>query len=754
MSERFPSRLALLILAITLVVVFHRLFVGEVFFWGLPALQFYPWREYAFDVLRSGYLPLWNPYNGGGAPLLANYQSALFYPLNWLGFFLPLAWTMSVTAVLHLYIAGWGIWAFTGKLNIPAFGRGVSTLAFGMTSYLVARLGTYPTISAAAWLPWVLWAIHRVLTRGRLRDMAWLALFIGLQLLAGHAQTTWYSFALGAVFTAYWTVRYSRAHLRRLALIGAALLLAIGIGAAQLLPTAELLSQSQRSSGVDYEFAMNFSYGPLRMFNFVAPNVFGNPGDGSYITKGAFFEDAVYIGFIPLLAAFAALFGWIARRKDEARPLYDNDVPFWWLIALVGFVLALGKYSPVFPFLYENVPTFDVFQAPVRWHLWTVFALSVLAGIGVQSWGKGKWRIFWTRLAVAGCAFAAVIALYALPKLLPDTLRGENGVYVLIAAIASTGIIGATAGALTLLQPEKGSKWENWLDAWRVLVLVVIAVDLGWAAWGLNPTAPAEFFDRRSQGNTSRAYWTEEAARAVQYETFLPFNDYRIATENWQAFRASNLPNLNLLDRTYLLNNFDPLLIGSHKQFIGLVDANPAQMSILLQAAGVTDLYNDTGELQRINDAAPRAWLVAAACWHPDEASISQAMLSPEWQPQQQIQMLGDGGCAEPEDDVQGAVTLQSDSENAVEIQVNAYRDNWLMLADTYYPGWVALVDGQEAPIYRANLAFRAIQVPAGEHTVRFEYRPAWLLPGIFLSAVSVLALLLLFRLKVEVQLD
>src|SRR5690349_18216233 len=135
MSERFPARLALLILAITLVVVFHRLFLGEVFFWGLPSLQFYPWREYAFDLLRNGQIPLWNPYNGAGAPLIANYQSALFYPINWLGFFLPLGLTMSVTAVLHLFIAGWGLWAFTGRLKIPAFGRCVSTLAFGLTSY-------------------------------------------------------------------------------------------------------------------------------------------------------------------------------------------------------------------------------------------------------------------------------------------------------------------------------------------------------------------------------------------------------------------------------------------------------------------------------------------------------------------------------------------------------------------------------------------------------------------------------------------
>src|SRR5512140_3669432 len=101
---------ALIVLALALGLANHRLLLGETFFWGLPSLQFVPWRDYAFDLLRQGQLPLWNPFNGAGAPLFANYQTALLYPLNWPGFVLPLAWSMSVTAVLHLFLAGWGLW--------------------------------------------------------------------------------------------------------------------------------------------------------------------------------------------------------------------------------------------------------------------------------------------------------------------------------------------------------------------------------------------------------------------------------------------------------------------------------------------------------------------------------------------------------------------------------------------------------------------------------------------------------------------
>src|SRR5690606_32661505 len=143
MLKRTDSRLPLLLLAVTLIVVHHRLLLGEVFFWGLPSLQFYPWREYAFSLIREGQLPLWNPFNGAGAPLFANYQSALLYPFNWLGYFLPLAETTSIVNVLHLFIAGWGMWRLTGALGANGIERGVSAFAFGMTNYLVARLGTF-----------------------------------------------------------------------------------------------------------------------------------------------------------------------------------------------------------------------------------------------------------------------------------------------------------------------------------------------------------------------------------------------------------------------------------------------------------------------------------------------------------------------------------------------------------------------------------------------------------------------------------
>lgn len=741
------SWLPLILLAVTLLLLFYRLLIGEVFFWGLPALQFVPWRQFAWNLLRDGVLPLWNPYNGGGAPLFANYQSALLYPLNWAGLVLPLAWQMSVTAVLHLFIAGWGMWAFTGRLGVPELGRGLSTLAFALTGYLVARLGTYPTISAAAWLPWLLWAVLGVLSRNHRRDLAWLALFTALQLLAGHAQTAWYSLLLVGGFGLWQMFTRRPANWRRLALIAGALLLGAGVAALQLLATGELLLQSQRSDGVEMDFAMNFSYAPSRILNLLSPNVFGTPADGSYFTKGAFFEDAVYIGLLPLVSALAAALSWVWWKvRRAARPAYYASVPFWLAVVVVGVVFALGNYTPIFPFLYQHIPTFDLFQAPERWHLWTVFGLSVLAGIGVGAWGRGKWLLFGTRLLTAACLGAVVLALLA-PRWLPPEVAQNDGVRVVMQAVIFTGLMGALAGDLTLIQPEVNSRRYRW---WSLAVLVVVAVDLGLAGRGLNPTLPASFFDERDSGiiREYRAYWPEAAQEALMYDRLFRFDDYRVAVDHSRLARDSSLPNLNLMDGEKLLNNFDPLLIGHFADYLRLLEQSE-DPSKLLMAARVTAVYDANGQLTASNSELQQ-WVNFAdsVCWHEDDHSLKAALLSSEWPALQQVHLIGIGACPPVPDAISSDSQVLDRQLSALSSQFEVKTDTGglLYIPHTYYPGWQAFVDSQPARILRANLAFMAVEVPAGTTEVRLDYRPWWLLPGTLISLLSLVGLLVLFR--------
>ncbi len=562
MSHRWYAGLLFGLLALVLLGWLGSLLAGETLFWGLPALQFYPWRAYAFAELRAGRLPLWNPYNGGGAPLLANYQTAILYPPNWLHLILSDVTAMNLLAVGHLLWAAAGMWAFTGQLGLPGLGRAVSALAFSLSGYLVARLGSFPTVAAASWLPWLFGAAYGA---GRNRRgsgrVAGVALVTALQLLSGHAQTTYYALVGMAAYVLWLGAYAGRGERWQLwGRVGGGVVLGVGLAAAQLVPTLELYARSARANGLHYAWTTNFSYALERSLTLLAPNLYGTPADGSYLTEGAYFEDAAYIGLLPLVAALSAIGWWLRERSRGKQSPSIRDVPFWVGMAGVAFLVALGKNGFLFPLLYRYVPTFQAFQGPVRWLLLFVFPASLLAGIGVSyAWGCGARRVYWNRLFLAAgggmVAMSAVATFHLLP---PDSSLRVMGKAAILLGITCMG-----CAALALLRPigvagRRGRLWETG-------VLVFVALDLFWAFRGLNPTVPADFFTARpTPEDAPMLYMPQVLEERLKFEEFFSFQDYRRAVDRWPEIRVAMLPNLNLIDRQPMFNNFDPLLTQSY----------------------------------------------------------------------------------------------------------------------------------------------------------------------------------------------
>ena len=608
--------------------------------------------------------------------------------------------------------------------------------------------------------------------------MGWLALVFGMQLLTGHAQTTLYS-SLGVGLYALWRAMSlqprdpARARVLGLALIGVGMALGAAVAAIQIVPTAEYLLESQRSGGLDYKMLTNLSYHPLRLFTLFNPNFFGTPADGSYLAKGIYFEDAAYIGFIPMVSALAAVIGWFRKRKmPDEHPTFTT-VPFWALLALVALIVAFGRYTPIFRALYDHVPTFDAFREPVRWLVLTVFSLSVLAGIGTGHWGRGKWVVFWSRLAAAGGGALVIMALVALHVMHLDS---EN-LRVLAQGMLVLGGWIVIAGLLTLTQPLDPAISPSPLSPllWRVTVLIVVALDLAWMANGLNPTVPTEFFDiHKNTSVVGRTYWFAQYEQDVTFgseesedelvaqgkqpiEGYFDVTDYRIATQNWRALRASGLPNINMLDRVPSLSNNDPLLPAHYSQYIDLIEELGAGAGHLLHAAGVTRVYGSVpdgwqGENPAVApyaDQVAQAWLVPEALWLDSDEAIQAALHDPDWDPMQTVILSGN----HENDSVTsggGAITVIELSPTQRRYQVTANDAGYVAIAETWYPGWSVTVNGTKAELYRANLTFQAVAVPAGESEIMLFYDlNHWRLG----AAVTVLSLLIALVLIVAARL-
>jgi hypothetical protein len=464
--QRAFDTLALLALLAILLAAYRWLLSGRLILGSYDVVSyFYPYREYAAQVLRSGKLPLWNPYLFAGAPFLANIQTAVFYPLNLPHLFLPTGQALTVVTLSHLYVAGTGAYIFARiACGIGPAGALVAGLTFMLGGFLSAQAGHVNQLSVAAWLPWLLLTFERAALSRRLVWAVAGAAVLALQLLAGHTQEVYLSLlALGAlavylVPVAAWRYQrlwqqVDRAPRRRPALLwkrapalagqlliqalvnGIALGIIAGLAglvtAAQLLPTMELSAYSIRAGGLTLAEAVSFSLPRQELALALLPGYGALPTSNEYLA---------YVGAAGL--AMAALGALAAVRRPLAL--------FFVVLAVLSLGMALGANGPLFARVFAVLPGMGLFRVPARWLFLYAFAVPMLAGFGVdllRPWPAPLRRLRTPLLLTACAAFVGgTVAGRA-------WLQFRNDVWVLPAAAAQLRwlLAGAAAAALPAL---------------------------------------------------------------------------------------------------------------------------------------------------------------------------------------------------------------------------------------------------------------------------------------------------------------
>jgi len=409
----------LCLLLILTVVFLWRLVLGNLVVAGLDVFTyFYPYKAYAASAIRSGSLPLWNPYLFMGVPFLANIQAAVLYPLNLPFYWLPAPEMVNWAVFLHLFLAG----AFTYGFARQALGLGpsgamvaASTLAFG--GFLCAQAEHINQLSVLVWLPLLLWLFNLAYARRSLVYMFMTAIVIGVQFLGGHTQSSYINLAClgcyslylpladGAVGSAVVQGVSSSLHKSGLSMgiFMVAVLLGTALAGAQLVPTLELSSLSIRSTGLPYREAVSFSLYPGSILRSLLPSFADSP----------FTEYVAYVGILPLLLAVLAVW----RRRHSPQAL------FLIFLAILGLFLALGIYNPLYYVLYRFVPGFGLFRVPARWLYVYVVGVALLAGLGMEelrslSRSLARPEKRWILLSCALIAIAALPVVLDPPSLL------------------------------------------------------------------------------------------------------------------------------------------------------------------------------------------------------------------------------------------------------------------------------------------------------------------------------------------------
>lgn len=436
-----------------------------------------PLRVAAANIVRAGYLPLWNPYLFSGMPLHGAAQAGLLFPLNlsYLLFSAPVATNVMMLSTYML--AALGAYLYARRSGSLVTGAIVTSLAWQWSSFLIAHIGHTNILQTAAMLPWILWAVDGYAMRSksdkRRRRGVLLAVFVAVQCFTGHQQTFAYSLIVAAAYAVVMAhsphepPERKKGYYRSLIFVAAGILLA----AVQIVPTFELLRNSPRAS-ISYSYFTAFSLPPRFMLTLLAPYLMGG-GDGlifraHYVGPTFYAEYAAYVGVTGIMLAFVALL---------IRP--DRLTKFWAIVAVVALLLALGSYAPfgLYKFIYL-VPVLNLFRVPAR-HLMEVdFALAVLAGRGVSALTTARIDLqAIRRVKIAGIAVIILTLLtVTLGRPADFTLGREAPASFLRAPELFLPVLFSLLGAWAIYRFARGRR------AATILLLGVLVLDL--AVWG------------------------------------------------------------------------------------------------------------------------------------------------------------------------------------------------------------------------------------------------------------------------------
>lgn len=704
---------------------------------------FYPLMRHGFAELAAGRLPLWNPYQSCGEPFLANPSIGFFYPLYLPFLLLATAPAIDLDALLHLAIAAAGTAWLCRHLGIGWAGATVAGLVYAGHGSMLLKIPYPGFLAAVAWVPFLFLLVDRLLVRPTRRAAAALAAVLGVSLLGGNLQFTY--------FTAWALVPLAAVRLvqgrgrgrnpRAVGLLVVAVALAVGLALVRLLPGAELMRLSWRSPGsMTVQQAAIMSVAPrLFLAGLVSP-----PAAAASRLLLAHAYAAVYVGVVPLALALAGLGLW--RRRATAAAIAAAGA--------AAAVYAFGTAGPLYPLLFA-LPGGNWFRAPDRALVIFGFAVAVLAGAGLDALGRAagaggrRPRAVVGLLAMAGVGVLVLAAGDPAGRLRLLAYAGLGGLALAarpyLRSRAAAGAV--TAGLALLVLVDLGTAarplglMPSRLDAYLARnddLFAAIRARQGldrtyiWAS--SDPASPLYFFSDVAEAGLFHGIWmpTSYAGGIAgrRLERYLrELGPPPPAPLGWLPFHLTPA-NRALLD----LMGVRFLVIAEGREGEQIDPAVAAELRPLRRDGGIA-LYENPRAL-------PRAFVAETVRVVGDEDALLARMAGADLRREAFVEeavALPPAGAPAPGGAAQVAITAYG--AGAVSLEVDAPRPGLLVLTDQDYPGWRASVDGAPAPIHRADYLFRGIPIAAGRHRVELVYRPASLAVGAAGSAVALLAI-------------
>lgn len=699
--------------------------------------ELYPWKTLVIEELKSGRWPLWNPYNFSGTPLLANFQSAVFYPGNifYLLFPQPIAWTILI--ILQPLLMLIFTYAFARTLKLSRLSSAFAAVLFSFSSFQNVWSEFNTVGHTLLWLPLLLTIIVNLVNHNQHPKIYLLWIFaLFATLTAGHPQDAIYVLLFTMIFTIWFflnshqilTTKLSK--LMKLLLVS---LLTLGLSSVQLLPTIELFLNSARSAHNAQFIIENLLLQPHQIILFFIQDFFGNPATHSYLLNDTYVIKAVSIGSLGFIFLIIGLF--TIRNKPSIFTFFTWTTIITFLLLFRHLLSELFYRFPI-PILSTGTPT--------RIASLFTFSGALLAGYGLDKFSTGKIRlrsllfIFISLLLFAWIYFSFAVA----------TNR----------ALIFTSII--FTGAIICILFKRRFAFALYG------LLLITSLELGYSFLKFNSFVPINYIFPpnpvfnflKSQPGIDRfwGYGTGriEANFATQYRLYSPdgtdplnLNEYNKFLESTSrgdshippGYGPTDLPQnftrlrlLDLLGVKYILDRFE----------------NPKD-DTTFPGDRYKKIWESDGWIIYENLLASPRYFLTADIIKTDLSHVKKLIFAPEFKSQTQIIVPAD--IQLPSDllpDPNSQINLISYLPSQVTFRTTSLTSQFLYISDVMAPGWNATVDSEPTAIIPTNVVFRSVIVPPGTHTVTFSYFPNSFKYGLTISSISLSLLIIMFALR------
>jgi len=716
----------------------------------------YPYRAFFAEELRAGRFSRWFPGLYCGLPLYSESQAGYLHPLKYLLYpWLPVWQAFNLDTVVSIWLTGAGTYLWLRR-HVAQAAALTGCAVFGLSGFMWAHLIHTSMVNALASVPFVIWGLEVSWAAGRLRWAVLGAIALACQVFAGHLQDTLLTALLVGFYGAYRAVT-ERLPRQRASALGMALVL-VGLGvllsAIQWVPSKELLDRSPRAGGLSREKLTYASWHPELLPTLVVREAYGTRArdtdwmDGYY----PYHEMNVYMGLIAMgMAVIGA--GGVGRR--------DRWTNFWVLVVGVGSILMLGRFTNLFDYAHR-IPILGSSREPVRFHLWVSLGVAALAAVGVERLSRPGFVSLRGALILAailvGLSIPIMISVYTPVWTEPDRWNkpGHLARFAwlgreLSMATARTAILAALALGVALWAVRTQDPARRARRA-AILALFVIADLLG------AHIADVPTVDPR--------YWTEPPLSAARLQAapgfvrvfgvadksagepgyaseevdFLPVRD----TLDWSLppvwHLASSHGNTPMISRR-MVDYGDHAMIGRGRfdlEGVTHIVTGRKQRSLFAKLpskpAGSAFIFRNAKALPRARLAGKPVYALSQS-----EAVGALVRLTRENTLLEHL-IVEDPTRPLPADaSVSGTARIVTDLPERVVIETKSDGPAYLVLSDTFDPGWSATVDGRPAQIWPGYVAFRAVYLPSGDHTVVFTYCPAGFKLGLSISSCGIL---------------